>query len=73
MTERQFSLLLKGNIVRYEYPAKELCKGIGVTEKTMQNYISQPDSMRVGDLKRVAKYLKLRDEDVIDYLKGCEL
>lgn len=72
MTEQQFSLLLQGNMVRYERTLKNLCQCIGVTDRTLSNYIKYPDTMRVSDLKRLTGLLKIRTEDLIDFLEGKE-
>lgn len=72
MTEQQFSLLLQGNMVRYERTFKDMCGYIGTTDRTLSSYIKNPDTMRVGDLKRLTKLLKIRIEDLIDYLEGKE-
>lgn len=47
-----------------------MAKCLGKTERTLRSYAKTPDSIRLGDLWKLEKFLQLTDEEIVKIVRG---
>ena len=70
MKSKEFTLIIKGNQVRYEKDNFEMSQALGVSERTFKRYKANVENMKIADLKILIKQLHIQDTDILSFLKG---